>query len=65
MPCTQATAARDRMLQGATATAQSAPDPSTVMQSADQIEMDQEMEDAILEEEQNHLFIDNITAQLP
>ena len=40
-----------------------APDP--IMQAADHVEMDEETEDAILEEEQNDMFIDNLSAQLP
>ena len=53
------------MQQGASSSAQSAPDPSAVMQAADVVDMDEETEDAILEEEQNDMFIDNLSAQLP
>ena len=39
--------------------------PDTIMQAADVADMDEETEDAILEEEQNDMFIDNLSAQLP
>ena len=52
------------MQQGATASAQPTPDPNTVVQEADQIEMDEEMEDAVVAEEQNEMYHNNISAQL-
>ena len=47
-----------------TASAQPTPDPNTVVQKADQIEIDEEMEDAVVAEEQNGMYNNNISAQL-
>ena len=52
------------MQQGAPASAQPTPDPNTVVQKADQIEIDEEMEDAVVAEEQNGMYNNNISAQL-
>ena len=46
------------------ASTQPTPDPNTVVQEADQIEMDEEMEDAVVEEEHNEMYSNNISAQL-
>ena len=52
------------MQQGAPASAQPTPDPNTDVQEADQIEIDEEMEDAVVAEEQNGMYNNNISAQL-
>ena len=39
-------------------------DISTIAQSAEQTEVDTEEEDAILEDEQNNMYSDNIEAEL-
>ena len=39
-------------------------DISTIAQSAEQTEVDEEEEDAILEDEQNNMYSDNIEAEL-
>ena len=60
----QATAAKARIQQGDTASAQPTPDPNTDVQEADQIEIDEEMEDGVVAEEQNGMYNNNISAQL-
>ena len=60
----RAIAAKARIQQGDTASAQPTPDPNTVVQKADQIEIDEEMEDAVVAEEQNGMYNNNISAQL-
>ena len=52
------------MQQGAPASAQPTPDPNTDVQEADQIEIDEEMEDAVVAQEQNGMYNNNISAQL-